>query len=68
MICVAVNDQQSLEDVGKWKREIDLVVSYAPTILILTKIDLIDMLDDIEAVTKEQLEAKKNELGLQAVA
>ena len=45
MICVACNNRDSLENVRKWKSEIETVEPKKPMILILTKSDLKDNVD-----------------------
>ena len=46
MICVAVNNQVSLNNVNKWRNEIKDVSQNVPVILVLTKKDLADDLMD----------------------
>ena len=66
MICVAVNNQTSLQNVKKWKDEIKSVVPEAPIMLTLTKNDLAEFLED--SITKEQINQAKRQHGLQAIA
>ena len=48
MICVAVNNQDSLTSVGRWKNEIKEEVQNAPIVLVLTKKDLAEfVVDDV---------------------
>ena len=51
MICVAINSKDSLVSVEKWKNEIRETVQSAPIILVLTKKDLAEMVDD--PITKD---------------
>lgn len=46
MICVAANNQESLESTLRWRSEIQEIESYKPIALILTKADLLDMIED----------------------
>ena len=46
MICVAANNQDSLESVARWKAEIQEIEPNKPIALILTKADLLDGIDD----------------------
>ena len=57
MICVAVNNPTSLENCTKWKNEIKNVEPEKPIMLILTKIDLRDDIED--AITLEQAKEQK---------
>ena len=56
MICVACNDPESFESVDKWRNEIHLIEQQKPILLVLTKSDLIESLD--EPVTLEDLADK----------
>ena len=48
MICVAVNNQDPLTSVGRWKNEIKEEVQNAPIVLVLTKKDLAEfVVDDV---------------------
>ena len=66
MICVACNAQSSFESVERWKAEIQEVEPEKPIALLLTKSDLADIVDD--AVTEDDINEKKTELGLNAAA
>ena len=46
MICVAANNQESLESTLRWKAEIQEIEPAKPIALILTKADLLDMIED----------------------
>lgn len=46
MICVACNDRASFDSISKWRSEIQSEVQNAPIILILTKSDLEDAIDE----------------------
>jgi len=62
MICVACNQQSSLENVERWLAEIREVEIEKPVALILTKSDL--LAEQIEnAVTGDELSEKKNSVG-----
>ena len=63
MICVAANSVDSLENVQLWQNEIVEKEPEKPIMLILTKSDLIDYVDD--AVTYQQIKTAKDEHGLQ---
>lgn len=63
MICVAANSVDSLENVHLWQNEIVEKEPDKPIMLILTKSDLIDYVDD--AVTYQQIKTAKETHGLQ---
>ena len=63
MICVAVNSQESFDNIERWKIEIYKVVTDVPIMLVLTKSDLQEMCDD--AVTYDMIKQAKEEKGLQ---
>ena len=46
MICVACNNRDSFDNVGKWKSDIQTVEPNKPIILILTKSDLKTALEE----------------------
>lgn len=46
MICVACNNIDSLENVGRWKAEIQEIESQKPICLVLTKSDLADNIEE----------------------
>ena len=62
MICVAANDQKSLESVARWSYEIQDFKPTKPTALILTKADLLDSVDD--PVNTVMIKCKQKEMGL----
>ena len=63
MICVALNNRTSLENVMKWRTEIRQVCPDAPIILVGTKADL---RGNLETVTGQDLKQKSEDMGLQA--
>ena len=58
MICVAKNDRRSLENVPKWKQEIQEIEPGKPIALVLTKDDLPYV--DGESVTDQMMIDLKN--------
>ena len=64
MLCVAVNNRTSYENVQRWKTEIRQVCKDAPIILIGTKSDLREA--SANPITQQDLENKANEQGFQA--
>ena len=63
MICVAANSVDSLDNIHLWQSEIVEKEPEKPIMLILTKSDLVDYVDD--AVTYQQIKAAKDTHGLQ---
>ena len=63
MICVAANNKESLENVTTWMNEIKEIEPTKPIVIILTKSDLVDMLDEDEVVDDAQIKAKMKECG-----
>ena len=61
MLCVAINNRTSLENVKRWKTEIRQVCPDTPIILIGTKSDLRNSTDN--AVALDELQAKMREMG-----
>ena len=57
MICVACNNPESLENVQRWKAEMQEIEPSKPIAIILTKQDLIDAVDN--AVSMEDIEEAK---------
>ena len=66
IVCVAVNSQDSNNNVGRWATEIRQVVPNAPIVICLTKKDLHDYVD--EPVTEDMIKRKKEEQGFQGFA
>ena len=62
MICAASNSRTSFENIDRWRAEIAEVKAYAPKVLILTKSDLLDEIDEDERVDFKML-VKKNKAG-----
>ena len=62
MLCVAVNNQLSLENVQKWRTEIRQVCADTPIMLVGTKSDLRSV--SHEPITKADLQRKMEEMGL----
>lgn len=58
MICVACNNPESLENVQRWKAEIQEIEPNKPIAIILTKQDLMEQVDN--AVTLEDIEEAKD--------
>ena len=56
MICFAINNRDSFDNVSRWKQEIQEVEPEKPIILAMTKIDLADMTED--PVTLKELKDK----------
>ena len=46
MICVAANNQESLESTLRWRSEIQEIESNKPIAIILTKADLLEMIEE----------------------
>ena len=65
MICVACNNQESLESVNRWKIEIQDIEAMKPIMLVLTKSDLLDTLDEDECVTFENIQTEAKAHGFQ---
>lgn len=63
MILIATNDRNSLDNVQRWRNEIEMIEQEKPIILILTKSDLAEGID--EPVTFEEVEEKFHEDGFQ---
>ena len=61
IICLAVNNRTSLENVQKWKTEVRAANEDAPIILMATKMDLRASIDD--AITEDEVKRKKKEMG-----
>ena len=57
MICVAANQPSSFEHISMWKHEIQEIEAEKPIALILTKGDLVEMVE--EPVTLEQIKSEK---------
>ena len=66
MICVAVNNMVSYNNISKWKNEIFSTIPEVPIVLVLTKKDLEQYMIDAEEqpVTKKLLDKTKTELNL----
>lgn len=64
MLCVAVNNRVSLDNVQRWKTEIRQVCKETPIILIGTKSDLRAV--TANPITERDLQSKAEEMGLQA--
>ena len=69
MICVAVNNMVSYNNISKWKDEIYSTITDVPIVLVQTKKDLEPYVIDAgeEPVTKEKLDKTKLELNLVGV-
>ena len=63
MICVAVNSRSSYENIANWKLEISNNEPNKPIMVILTKSDLVDYVDD--AVTFDEIKQQKEDQGFQ---
>ena len=63
MICVASNSQDSLENIPIWQNEIVEIEPEKPIILVLTKSDLIDFVDN--PVRYQHVKTAKDTHGLQ---
>ena len=64
IICLAVINRTSLENVGKWKNEVqEANLNDAPIILMATKMDLRESIND--AITGEEVKKKSKEMGFQ---
>ena len=64
MICVAANSADSLENINIWKAEISNVEPHKPIMLVLTKKDLLELMDE-PGVTWDQVKENKTIHGLQ---
>jgi len=65
MLCVAINNRDSLDSVARWRTEIRQVCNEAPIMLVGTKSDLRTV--TAEPITLQDLKNKSDEMGLQAV-
>ena len=65
MICVACNQKSSFDNVDKWRNEIQEVEPSKPVMLILTKSDMADIVDEDKLVTFESLTTKSQTGGFQ---
>ena len=66
MVCVAVNQPSSFANIDKWRNEIQEVEPTKPIMLILTKSDMADLIDDEDAkVSFESLTDKSKKGGFQ---
>ena len=63
MLCVAINNRNSLESVRKWRTEIKTVCKDIPIILVGTKSDL--RADSANPISKQELQQKVKDEGLQ---
>ena len=54
MICIAANSRDSLDNTAQWVTEIRASEPDTPIMLVMTKSDLVELIDD--PVTKEDLE------------
>ena len=61
MLCVSINNRNSLNNAQKWRTEIRTVCPDTPIILIATKSDLRSTSPN--AVTKEELDSVAERLG-----
>ena len=61
MICVAKDDRQSLENVPKWRREIQEIEPAKPIALIVTKWDIAHA--DGKTVDDRMIRGMKNQMG-----
>ena len=66
MICVACNSRNSLDNVARWKAEIQEIEPSRPIAIILTKSDLEDQVED--PVTMDDINEAKNDYKLQISA
>ncbi len=57
MICVAANNRDSLAHIPQWQNEIAMTEPQKPVMLVLTKSDLVDYVD--EPVTYEEIKQAK---------
>ena len=57
MICVATNARTSFDSIDRWRNEINKVESDKPTMLILTKSDLQEVVDDPVSIEELRDEA-----------
>ena len=55
MICVAANQRSSFDNIEKWAKEICKVKPRKPIMLVLTKSDTIDLIDEYHLFTFENL-------------
>ena len=65
MLCVAINNQESLDNVQRWRVEIRQVCKETPIILVGTKTDLRS--STANPITRQMLQNKCDEMGLQAI-
>jgi len=65
MLCVAINNRDSLESVQRWRVEIRQVCKETPIMLVGTKSDLRSV--TAEPITLQDLQNKCDEMGMQAV-
>ena len=63
MLCVAINNKDSLNNVAKWKTEIRQVCPDTPIILIGTKSDMMNVVAN--SITANDLQRKSDSEGLQ---
>ena len=70
MICVSANSRDALNNVAKWKAEIQTVEPSMPIMLVLTKADLLEYMEENEPqrVTNEDINAKMEEQQLQGTS
>ena len=63
IICLAVDNRTSLENVGKWKNEVKEadIDDDTPIILMATKMDLREQLND--PITADEVKKKRKEMG-----
>ena len=65
LVCVAANNVTSLNNVRKWTNEIRQVCPDTPILLIRTKQDLLEHLEEADLVTDAMIEKKCREEALQ---
>ena len=65
MLCVAINNRDSLESVQRWRVEIRQVCKETRIMLVGTKSDLRSV--TAEPITLQDLQNKCDEMGMQAV-
>ena len=65
MLCVATNQKSSFDNIDKWRNEISEVEPTKPVMLILTKSDMADLIDENRLVTFESLTTKSTTGGFQ---
>ena len=63
MVCIATNNRTSLENLDRWRNEIQSVEQSKPILLVLTKSDLMDDAED--PVELEELQEKCVQDGFQ---